>query len=68
MRDIKEKCKYDKNTIYLPRQKSEWEPLGGLCRLKCGKSGREDWWGTTVLLPLRKEKINNVKVWIRKRQ
>ena len=33
--------RYDKNTIHLPRQESEYELTGGLWRLKCGKSGQE---------------------------
>lgn len=54
--------------VYMTRQESECEPLGGLWRLKCGKSWQERQRGTTDLLLLRKEKINNVKAKIRKSQ
>ena len=57
----KEKCEHDKNTFRVARQKSECEPLGGLWRLKCGKSGQERQSVTTDLLLLRKEIVNNVK-------
>ena len=48
--------RYDKNTIHLPRQESEYELFSGLWRLKCGKSGQERQRETTILLLLRKEK------------
>ena len=53
--------KYDTSAFHLPRKKSECEPLGGLWRLKCGKSGQERQSVTTDLLLLRKEIVNNVK-------
>ena len=53
--------RYDENTFRVSRQKSECEPLGGLWRLKCGKSGQERQSVTTDLLLLRKEIVNNVK-------
>lgn len=56
------------NAFTMSRQESECEPLGGLWQLKCGKSEQKRQKGTTDLLLLRKEKINNVKAWIRKRQ
>ena len=58
---LKEFNRYDKSFVCVPRQKSECEPLGGLWRLKCGKSGQERQSVTTDLLLLRKEIVNNVK-------
>ena len=58
---IRRTLKYDTSDFHLPRQESECEPLGGLWRLKCGKSGQERQRVTTDLLLLRKEIVNNVK-------
>lgn len=39
--EFSEKNRYEEYPVYLPRQESENEVLGGLWRLKCGKSGWE---------------------------
>ena len=52
---------HEEDPFCLPRQELERVLLGGFWRLKRGKSGQERQRGTTNLLLLRKEKINNVK-------
>lgn len=60
-RGSREEGLHDVAAVRLPRQESECELFSDLWRLKCGKSGQESQRGTTDLLLLRKEKINNVK-------
>ena len=51
----------DEDFVYLPRQKSLTERISRHCRAKRGKSGQLDEKPTTVLLPMSKDKLEDIR-------